>query len=87
VKPGIHDLYEPYVYVLVFGPSDGALNGHVTGRYRAKPKIWVYSNRLLAGPILRGQYANCVAFDGPYLTWSSFRLLGRQVAKRQLTGY
>jgi hypothetical protein len=54
VNPGIHVLYEPYVYGLVFGPLDGAVNGPVIGRYRARPEIGAYSNRLLTAPILRG---------------------------------
>jgi hypothetical protein len=55
VKPGIHVLYEPYVYGPVFGPSDGAVNGPMMGHCRARPEIGSYSNRLLAGPILRAQ--------------------------------
>jgi hypothetical protein len=86
-KPSIHILYEPYVYDPLFGPSDGAVNGHVTGCYRARPEIGSYSNRLQAGPTLRAQYENRVAFDGPYLTWASVCLLGRQLATRQLAGY
>jgi hypothetical protein len=78
VKPGIHVLYETFVYGLVFGQSDGAVNGHVTGHYRVE--IQAYSNRLLAGPISRPQYANCMALDGPCLTWASIRLLGYQLA-------
>jgi hypothetical protein len=80
-------LYETYLYDPVFGPLDGAVNGPAMGRYRARPEIGFYSNRLLAGPNLMAQCGNCVAFDRPYLTWASVRLLGRQLATRQLVGY
>jgi hypothetical protein len=57
------------------------------GYYRARLEIGSYSNRLLAGPNLRAQCGNYMTFDGPYLTWASVRLLGRQLDMWQLAGY